>query len=209
MTVKTEPSVSVVRSLVRNESSHRTLSRETAKDSSEFSRVLHGESIRQPTGSAVPATTTTVAPPAAQTLHYNVQGLMTHWETSVPLAQVPVPAAQSDTPAGPPSAASVFGDNPWMTSATGHSAGLGSYSYNPRYFATKPTADKVAQLIGGTVVEKNAIVGDGGPFIQDQPNYMVQLPNGHLVNPAFTVNYYNQGWSQAQIDRMLEYDRNA
>lgn len=213
MTVNNEPSVSIVRSLVRNESSHRTLSRETASDS-EFSRVLHGESARQPAGPAItpptsptPASPALPAPPAVQALHYNVQGLVTPRETAAPSARVTASPAQTDTPAEPPSVESVFGANPWLTSATGHSSAFGTYSYNPKYFATKQTAEKVAQLLGGTVVERNAIVGNDGPFIQDQPNYMVQLPNGHLVNPAFTVGYYNQGWSQAQIDRMLQYDR--
>ena len=221
MTVNSEPSVSVVRSLVRNESSYRTVSRETPSDSSEFSRVLHGEGARS-LPSAAPATgtgTAIAAPPptgaaagtanpAAQALPYNVFGLVTaHGEASVPPTRVYPAAARTDTAAAPPSAESVFGANPWMASPSGFSAGLGAYGFNPVYFATRQTADKVAQLLGGTVVEKNDILGNGGPFSQSQANYMVQLPNGHLVNAGLTASLYTHGWSQAQIDRLLECER--
>jgi len=96
-----------------------------------------------------------------------------------------------------------------MQSVGGYSSGGGSYTYNSMYFATKETAEKVAEMLGGKVVAQNAMVGDTGPFFQQQPNYMVQLPNGHLVNAGLTASYFTHGWSQSFIDTMLGYDRNV
>lgn len=228
MTINPEASASVVRSLVRGDAAGRTFVREAAADSSEFSRVLHNESAatRLPEAAVSSPSTAQAATPAtpaacsiaapvtpAQALHYNVQGLCTaRGEASVPaVVQTPATATPAADVSNPftvcPTAEEVFGANPWMTSPTGRSADLGAYNYNPLYFATRQTAEKVAQLLGGTVVEKNAMVGSGGPFIQNQANYMVQLPNGHLVNAGLTASYYTHGWSQSQINQMLEYDR--
>ena len=151
---------------------------------------------------AAPAAPATVAA-ATQAQTTNVFGLQT--------VQPKTPAVVTKDDAVPddhPTAESVFGANPWMASPGGYSS-AGSYSYNPMYFATEETAQKVAQMLGGTVVAKNAIVGDTGPFFQQQPNYMVQLPNGHLVNAGLTATYFTHGWSQSFIDVQLGYDRNV
>jgi len=104
-------------------------------------------------------------------------------------------------------AETVFGDNVWLTAPSGSSDSGSSYSFNPTYFATKETAEKVAQMLGGTVVVANAMVGDTGPFHQSVPNYMVELANGHHVNAGLTATYFTHGWSQSQIEQMLSYDR--
>jgi hypothetical protein len=158
----------------------------------------------QKTASA-PATPATAA--LSPTSTTNVFALVT------PAASTAAPASSQSQPAAAdshPTAESVFGANPWMSSPGGYSALGGAYNYNPMYFATRETADKVAQLLGGTVVAANWMTGAAGsPFIQNQPNYMVQLPNGHLVNAGLTATYYTHGWSQSFIDHMLDLDRNA
>ncbi|HEY2013551.1 MAG TPA: hypothetical protein VGH38_08635, partial [Bryobacteraceae bacterium] len=103
--------------------------------------------------------------------------LKANTETSTP----PTPAAPAST--DPPTAESVFGPNPWISNPTGTGPG-GTYSFNPYYFATAQTAAKVAQMVGGVVVQSNQFTGSGGPFQQQQPNYMVQMPDGHMINPG-------------------------
>jgi len=71
------------------------------------------------------------------------------------------------------------------------------------YFATADTAAKVAQMVGGTVVQSNQFTGNGGSFTQQQPNLMVQLPNGHLINPGLIASFYTHGYPQSYVDQMV------
>jgi hypothetical protein len=102
-----------------------------------------------------------------------------------------------------PTAESVFGPNPWISNPTGMGPGGNVYSYNPYYFATPQTAAKVAQMVGGTVVQTYAFTPNGGPFAQTQPNQMVQLPNGRLINPGLVASFYTHGYSQSYIDQLV------
>src|SRR5215475_12341304 len=80
-------------------------------------------------------------------------------------------------PAAPkpnPTLQSVFGVNPYISNPGGTAPNGVTYSYNPTYFATRATADKLAQMYGGTVVEMNAIT-PSGPFQQNQMNEMIQF----------------------------------
>ncbi|HTS26746.1 MAG TPA: hypothetical protein VMH81_12800 [Bryobacteraceae bacterium] len=103
----------------------------------------------------------------------------------------------------PPTAQSVFGPNPWATNPTGTGPDGSTYGYNPMYFATADTAAKVAQMVGGTVVQSNQFTGNGGSFTQQQPNLMVQLPNGHLINPGLIASFYTHGYPQSYVDQMV------
>lgn len=108
-------------------------------------------------------------------------------------------AAVSTTPADATddSNGSPFGANPWLTDPTGSGPGPVT-NYNPIYFATAQTAQTVAQMTGGTVVSENEIASSpGSPFQQNQPNLMVQLPNGGLINPGLVADIYTHGWNQA------------
>jgi hypothetical protein len=97
-----------------------------------------------------------------------------------------------DDPAGP-----LFGANPWVADPTG-SGPTGVTNYNPIYFATQQTAETVAQMVGGTVVSANEITtAPGSPFQQNQPNLMVQLPNGGQINPGLVADIYTHGWNQS------------
>ena len=100
-----------------------------------------------------------------------------------------------------PTAQSLFGANPWSTGAGGTGPN-GSYSYNPYYFATPATAAKVAQMLGGTVVAVNDIT-PSGPFTQNQPNQMVQMPDGRLINAGLIAGLYDHGYSQQTVDQMI------
>jgi len=125
------------------------------------------------------------------------------------------PASSSDTTAASvtgtggtpaavtfPTAESVFGPSPWMSNPTGTAPNGQTYGYNPYYFATAQTAATVAQIVGGTVVQTNAMVSSGG-FSQQQPNYMVQLADGRLVNPGLVASFYTHGYPQSYIDLMV------
>lgn len=117
--------------------------------------------------------------------------------TGVPTPVTEQPVQQNSAP----TAESVFGPNPWLTNPTGMGP-TGVYSYNPLYFATPQTAAKVAQMLGGTVVASNQFTA-GGPFAQQQPNQMVQLENGQLVNPGLVAAFYTHGYPQSYIDRLI------
>jgi hypothetical protein len=101
----------------------------------------------------------------------------------------PKPTATSNMPQQPappsiPTAKSVFGPNPWIANPGDVAPNGVSYGYNPEYFATRSTADKLAQMLGGKVVEMNAITRYG-PFHQNQLNEMIEMPNGKVVNEVF------------------------
>ena len=105
----------------------------------------------------------------------------------------------TDGPAGP-----LFGANPWLTDPTGSGPGGGVTNYNPIYFATPQTAQTVAQMVGGTVVSTQVFTpSPGSPFQQDQPNLMVQLPNGGLINPGLVADIYTHGWNQSFVNQQV------
>ena len=57
-------------------------------------------------------------------------------------------------------------------------------------------------MVGGTVVTTNAVSG-GGCYTQNQPNEMVQLSNGALINPGLVATFYTHGYSQSMINQMV------
>jgi hypothetical protein len=124
-------------------------------------------------------------------------------------ASNPAPAPAAPTPAAPatPTLESKFGNQPYLEKPAG-TGPLGSYDFNPIYFATKSTADTVAQLVGGTVVEQNDMV-TGGPFSQSAPNEMIQFADGRQVNAGIVANFFNHGYSQSYIDTLLKQVANG
>jgi hypothetical protein len=101
------------------------------------------------------------------------------------------------------SSGSPFAANPWLTDPTGSGPGPVT-NYNPIYFATLQTAQTVAQMTGGTVISENEIVSSpGSPFQQNQPNLMVELPNGGLINPGLVADIYTHGWNQAFVNQQV------
>jgi hypothetical protein len=118
--------------------------------------------------------------------------------TDPPAAPVVVQAAPAR-----PSAEALFGPNPWMTAPSYQAPNGASYSYNPMFFATPETAAKVASILGGTVEAHNEITPNGGPFMQSQPNLMVRLPGGGLLNAGIVATYYTHGYPQSYIDTLI------
>jgi len=112
----------------------------------------------------------------------------------------------SAAPAGPPPAPtpqSVFGPNVWIDNPSGTAPNGVQYSYNPIYFATRETANKIAAMVGGTVFATNALAPNGG-FQQSSPNWMVRLPGGQVVNPGLIADFYNHGYPQHYVDYLVE-----
>jgi hypothetical protein len=102
----------------------------------------------------------------------------------------------------------VFGSNPYITNPGGTAPNGVTYSYNPTYFATRATADKLAQMYGGTVVEMNAIT-PYGPFQQSHANEMIRFPNGNVVNAGILASYFDRGWSRDQINQAIAGEINS
>jgi len=126
-------------------------------------------------------------------------GASTTTASTTPALTTPAAAvAPADDTSGSP-----FGANPWLTDPTGSGPGPVT-NYNPIYFATEQTAQTLAQMTGGTVVsEQEFTSAPGSPFQQDQPNLMVQLPNGGLVNPGLVADIYTHGWDQAFVNQQV------
>jgi hypothetical protein len=86
-----------------------------------------------------------------------------------------------------PTAQQLFGESPWVTNpAPGAMGPHGPYTYNPEYFATGVTAERLCTIIelgaglpakSCKIVPVNAIT-PFGPYMQNQPNLMIQLPEG-------------------------------
>ena len=102
-----------------------------------------------------------------------------------------------------PTAQSVFGSQPWLQTPTGSYPDGSQFSYNPLYFATRQTADQIAAMVGGQVVEQNALAPNG-PIRQNTANEMIKLPNGTLVNAGLIAGFYDHGYSQSMVDHMIQ-----
>lgn len=197
---------------------------ETSRATTSFRALFSGKaaaaalSAAQPAARAV-AVALPVAQPAVQAAA--VAALPAAQGSPLGLAQAATAAALPAAPAteqesvadasaqdAPPTAESVFGANPWMTNPTVTAPNGNSYSYNPLYFATASTAAQVAQMVGGTVVASDQ-TADAGGFIQQQPNEMVKLSNGALINPGLVASFYNYGFSQSIVDRMIANEING
>jgi len=150
------------------------------------------------TGASTPSTTPPVSDAAA-----DFRALFT--ANSKP----PVPAV--DPPKQPsnlaPTAQELFGPNPWMSNPGGVAPNGVTYSYNPYYFATAETAAKVAQMVGGKVVAKDAIT-PYGPFQQNMPNYMVELPSGRQIYAGLFASFYDHGYTQDFVNRLVNAEIN-
>jgi hypothetical protein len=118
-------------------------------------------------------------------------------------ASAPATPAAQPAPAAPPTAQSVFGDNPWVQDPTGQGPDGTTWQYNPIYFATPSTAQQVASMVGGTVIQEDALTPNG-PMQQSVPNEMVQLSNGSVVNPGLIADFYDHGYPQSMVDQMIQ-----
>ena len=92
----------------------------------------------------------------------------------------------------------MFLDNP-----TESLPGGGSLTLNPLWFATPATAAKIAQMLGGKVVESNDFTSAASPVQQQQPNELVELPDGRRFNAGWIASLYTHGFPQSYIDQTI------
>jgi hypothetical protein len=110
----------------------------------------------------------------------------------------------SDDPTDVPTTESVFGDSPWETDATG-SGPTGTFSWNPQYFATVSTAEKVAAMVGGTVVGVNTMAQTpANPVTQNEDNEMVQLADGGMINAGLVATFFTHGYQLSMVKQMVQ-----
>ena len=124
--------------------------------------------------------------------------------TGATTAASPTTAATSN-PNAVLTAEDVFGANPWLTDPTGICPNGQTFGYNPLYFATAGTAADVAQMVGGKVVEDDEFTKNtpGDPFVQQQANEMVELPDGALINPGLIASLYTHGYPQSMVNQAI------
>jgi hypothetical protein len=122
---------------------------------------------------------------------------LAHPASTAPAAQPSSAAATADSPYPD------LGPHPFMDNPTGNGP-TGSFGFNPEYFPTEETADKIAGMLGGKVVPQNAVLSSpGSPFKQNQVNYMVELPNGRTINPGFIAQSISSGQPRTTIDAII------
>jgi hypothetical protein len=97
----------------------------------------------------------------------------------------------------------MFGASPWMANPVGKNPDGSLFSYNPWYFATPQAAAQVAQMLGGTVVASNEFTAAGSPFVQQQPNLMVEMPDGRRINAGLVASFYAHGYPQSYINSLI------
>jgi hypothetical protein len=95
---------------------------------------------------------------------------------------------------------SVFGSHPFLDNPVESLPDGATCQLNPMWFATPATAAKVAGMVGGTVVESNEFTAVDSCVQQQQPNEMVKLPSGTLINPGQVAWLYDHGYQQSYID---------
>jgi hypothetical protein len=66
------------------------------------------------------------------------------------------------------------------------------------------TAEAIAQMVGGKVVAQDVMLtAPGSPFGQNQPNYMVEMPNGNVFNPGDIAQAISVKQPRAMIDALI------
>lgn len=88
------------------------------------------------------------------------------------------------TPATPPFV-------PSFRSAVG-TDGTQQWNLNHDYFATKDTAQWIANKYGNGQVFETQFEGSGGPFSASATEYQIKLPDGRMVNAGILAGYYER-----------------
>jgi hypothetical protein len=145
------------------------------------------EELGQATSDAAATASTTTSP-----LQALFPGVPADWAVTPDPAPTPAPTMES-----------VFGSQPFLDNPVETLPDGSSYSLNPIWFATPATAATVATMLGGTVVESDEFTAPNSPVQQQQPNEMVQLSNGTLINAGQVAWLYDHGFSQTYIDASL------
>ena len=60
-------------------------------------------------------------------------------------------------------------------------------------------------MVGGTVVQENDLTKNtpDDPFSQAQPNEMVELPDGALINPGYIASLYTHGYANSMVNQAI------
>jgi hypothetical protein len=148
----------------------------------------------QQTAPAVAARTKS-APRTTRPAAPDFRALFTSSSPAVTPAAAPAPALSTAAP----TPESVFGASPWENNPQGLNPNGSQFSYNPIYFATASTAAQVARMLGGTVTQGDALA----PNAQEQPNYMVQMPDGRSINAGLVASFYSHGYPQSYVDGLM------
>ena len=89
-----------------------------------------------------------------------------------------------------------------MSNPTGNNAlSGGTIPYNPNYYATLEAATRLAQQVGGTVVDMQ------GQISNNQPEYYIDLPNGTSINAGNLVAICNNPTLQGKYRDHGPHDR--
>ena len=103
-------------------------------------------------------------------------------------------AAKRQVVATPPVISQIVADPPFVPEfrkATG-TDGVISWSLNSTYFATKETAQWIADKFGAGEVVEVPFSGNGGIFASDAKELHVKLRDGRLVNAGLLAAYYER-----------------
>jgi hypothetical protein len=115
-----------------------------------------------------------------------------------------IPGIASNDMTAVPTVESVFGSSPWISDAGGNGP-TGAFNLNPMYFATQQTAETVAAMVGGTVVPVDTFAQTpGNHFTQNEPNEMVQLPGGAMINPGLVAGFFTHGYQASMVQQMIQ-----
>lgn len=169
-------------------------------------RKQSATSTTSSTGTASSATSATTSGAstsgASSSGEDDFQALFSSQTSSETTSTTPAAPAAA-TPEAAPTPEAVFGASPWVSDPTGTNPDGSTFSYNSLYFATPQAATQVAQMLGGTVVSSNEFTSAGSPFVQNQPNLMVQMPNGSTVNAGLIASFYTHGYPQSYINTLI------
>ena len=77
-------------------------------------------------------------------------------------------------------------------SAVGNNGNVVTWNLNPTYFATKETAQWIANKYGTGQVIETPFAGSGGPFSASENEYQIKLADGRLVNAGILAGYYQR-----------------
>jgi len=149
---------------------------------------------------SVAAATASTATTPATGLQAIFPGVPADWAAAQDPAQDP---AQDAAPTAAPTMESVFGSQPFLDNPVETLPDGSSSSLNPIWFATPETAATVATMLGGTVVQSDQFTAPGSVVQQQQPNEMVQLSNGTLINAGQVAWLYDHGLPQSYIDATI------
>jgi hypothetical protein len=157
--------------------------------------MVQATSIHRPTAfsaiapriNSVKSRTTPVFSVISKPTATTVAGVKKSPANTVPATLVTTP--QSQVPSASPDIRQVF--VPAFRTAT-VTDGVSQWALNPDYFATKDTAQWIANKYGTGQVIETPFEGSGGPFAASANEYQIKLADGRMVNAGILAGYYER-----------------